>query len=37
VTDTLLRDGAKLFVDAFDQLLGVISRKREEVLGAQKV
>lgn len=36
-TDTLLRDGAKLFVDAFDQLLGVISRKRAEVLGAQKV
>lgn len=37
VTDTLLRDGAKLFVDAFDQLMGVISRKRAEVLGAQKV
>ena len=37
VTDTLLRDGAKLFVDAFEQLLGVISRKRAEVLGAQKV
>jgi len=36
-TDTLLRDGAKLFVDAFDQLMGVISRKRAEVLGAQKV
>ena len=35
VTDTLLRDGAKLFVDAFDQLMGVISRKRVEVLGAQ--
>jgi len=33
VTDTLLRDGAKLFVDAFDQLMGVISRKRVEVLG----
>jgi transaldolase / glucose-6-phosphate isomerase len=37
VTDTLLLDGAKLFVDAFDQLLGVISLKRAEVLGAQKV
>jgi transaldolase len=37
VTDTLLRDGAKLFVDAFDQLMDVISRKRAEVLGAQKV
>ncbi len=35
VTDTLLRDGAKLFGDAFDQLMGVISRKRAEVLGAQ--
>ncbi len=35
VTDQLLRDGAKLFVDAFDQLMGVISRKRMEVLGTQ--
>ena len=35
VTDTLLRDGAKLFVDAFEQLLGVISRKRAEVLGTE--
>jgi transaldolase/glucose-6-phosphate isomerase len=35
ITDTLLRDGAKLFVDAFDQLMSVISRKRAEVLGAQ--
>ena len=33
VTDILLRDGAQLFVDAFDQLMGVISRKRSEVLG----
>ncbi len=33
VTDTLLHDGAKLFVDAFDQLMSVISRKRSEVLG----
>ena len=35
VTETLLHDGAKLFVDAFDQLMGVISRKRAEVLGAK--
>ncbi|TFG64335.1 MAG: bifunctional transaldolase/phosoglucose isomerase, partial [Nitrospirales bacterium] len=35
VTDTLLTDGAKLFVDAFDQLMGVISRKRADVLGAK--
>ena len=35
VTDTLLIDGAKLFVDAFDQLMGVISRKRAVVLGDQ--
>lgn len=35
VTDTLLIDGAKLFVDAFDQLMGVISRKRAEVLGVK--
>ncbi len=35
VTDTLLQDGAKLFVDAFEQLLGVISRKRMEVLGTE--
>jgi transaldolase/glucose-6-phosphate isomerase len=35
VTSTLLLNGAKLFVDAFDQLMGVISRKRAEVLGEQ--
>ena len=35
VTETLLQDGAKLFVDAFDQLMGVISRKRADVLGSQ--
>ncbi len=35
VTDTLLIDGAKLFVDAFDQLMGVISRKRAVALGDQ--
>lgn len=33
VTDTLLKDGAQLFLDAFDQLMGVISRKREKILG----
>ncbi|WP_342347933.1 transaldolase [uncultured Nitrospira sp.] len=33
VTDTLLKDGAKLFLDAFDQLMGVISRKRAKILG----
>ena len=35
VTDTLLKDGAKLFLDAFDQLMGVIDRKRTSVLGAK--
>ena len=35
VTEKLLHDGAKLFVDAFDQLMSVISRKRVEVLGDQ--
>ena len=33
VTNTLLKDGAKIFGDSFDQLMGVISRKREELLG----
>lgn len=33
VTDTLLKDGAQLFLDAFDQLMGVISRKRAIILG----
>ncbi len=32
VTATLLTDGARLFVEPFDQLMGVISRKRVEVL-----
>ncbi len=35
VTDTLLLDGAKVFVDAFDQLMSVISRKRADVLGTK--
>jgi transaldolase / glucose-6-phosphate isomerase len=35
MTDTLLKDGAQLFVDAFDQLMGVIDRKRASVLGAK--
>ncbi len=33
VTETLLKDGARLFGDSFDQLMGVISRKRSDVLG----
>ncbi|GJL68267.1 MAG: hypothetical protein NPIRA06_09020 [Nitrospirales bacterium] len=33
VTDTLLKDGAQLFQDAFDQLLGVINEKRAKILG----
>jgi transaldolase / glucose-6-phosphate isomerase len=33
VTDRLLQDGTQLFVEAFDQLMGVISRKRASVLG----
>ena len=33
VTGTLLKDGAKLFVDSFDQMMAVINRKREELLG----
>lgn len=31
----LLKDGAKIFVDSFDQLMSVINRKREELLGAK--
>ena len=31
VTDTLLREGTKLFVDAFEQLMEVISRKQQEI------
>ncbi|MGE0475064.1 MAG: bifunctional transaldolase/phosoglucose isomerase [Nitrospirales bacterium] len=34
VAETLLQDGAKLFVDAFDQLMGVISQKRQTLLGS---
>ncbi len=33
VTETLLKDGARLFVESFDQLMGIISSKRSEVLG----
>lgn len=33
VTDALLKDGTRLFVESFDQLMGVISRKREDLLG----
>lgn len=35
VCQKLLTDGAKLFVDSFDQLMSVISRKREDLLGAK--
>lgn len=35
VTETLLKDGARLFVESFDQLMGVISRKRSELLGSK--
>lgn len=35
VTDTLLKDGAQLFANAFDQLLEVISQKRASVLEAK--
>jgi len=37
VTQTLLVDGAKLFGDAFGQLMDVISGIREKAFGAQKV
>ena len=33
VGQTLLTDGARLFVNSFDELMGVISQKRQEVLG----
>ncbi len=36
VTDTLLRDGTNLFVDAFDQLMVVISSKRNAMVSAGK-
>jgi transaldolase/glucose-6-phosphate isomerase len=32
VTDRLVEDGVRLFADAFDQLLGVIERKRQTLL-----
>ena len=32
-TDQLLEDGARLFGESFDQLMGAISRKRKELLG----
>ncbi len=35
VTQTLLKDGAQLFVDAFDKLMGAVSRKREAFLGSK--
>jgi len=33
VTEKLLVDGARLFSDSFDQIMSVISRKRQELLG----
>jgi transaldolase/glucose-6-phosphate isomerase len=35
VTDTLLKDGAQLFVEAFNQLLEVISQKRATLSGSK--
>ncbi len=35
VTDQLLVEGARLFTDAFDQLLSAVEKKRETVLGAK--
>jgi len=34
VTETLLKDGARLFAESFDQLMDVINRKRSESLVA---
>jgi transaldolase/glucose-6-phosphate isomerase len=34
VTETLLKDGARLFVESFDQLMDVINRKRSDSLVA---
>jgi transaldolase/glucose-6-phosphate isomerase len=33
VTDKLIRDGVRLFADAADKLLGVVAKKRIEILG----
>jgi transaldolase/glucose-6-phosphate isomerase len=33
--DKLLKDGAKIFVDSFDQLMSAVSRKREELLAGK--
>jgi transaldolase/glucose-6-phosphate isomerase len=33
VTDKLIRDGVRLFADAADKLLGVVARKRIDILG----
>src|SRR5437867_4300559 len=37
VTEKLLVDGARLFSDSFDQLMSVISRKRQELLGPKLI
>jgi transaldolase/glucose-6-phosphate isomerase len=35
VTDGLVKDGVRLFADAFDELLGAVAAKRTQVLGAR--
>ncbi len=35
ITETLLKDGARLFVESFDALMGSIARKRSELLGSK--
>ncbi|MBV8652733.1 MAG: bifunctional transaldolase/phosoglucose isomerase [Alphaproteobacteria bacterium] len=35
VTETLVKDGVRLFADAADKLLGVVERKREAILGGK--
>src|SRR6266581_3485988 len=37
VTQKLLVDGARLFSDSFDQIMSVISRKRQELLGPKLI
>lgn len=35
VADQLLKDGARIFADSFDQLMSAVSRKREELLAGK--
>src|SRR5947209_17755808 len=37
VTEKLLVDGERLFSDSFDQIMSVISRKRQELLGPKLI